>query len=214
MSARQRRRPPLVAAASRRSRSSCCRSPTSWSARPGGGDALGRSWRERTLELRRRAPGCSSPAVVGGGDRRSACRSRGSSCAPTSRAGALGRGGRAAARDPELRRRAVPARRVRPARAAAGGCSRAVRRRAAARRSTASPARSLALTLSTYPYVFLLVTAAALATLDPALEEAARGLGQSRWRSSGGDASGAAPRRSRRRPARRALRSPTSAPSR
>ncbi len=36
----------------------------------------------------------------------------------------------------------------------------------------------LALTLSTYPYVFLL-TAAALRALDPALEEAARGLGRS-----------------------------------
>lgn len=37
----------------------------------------------------------------------------------------------------------------------------------------------LALTLSTYPYVFLLV-AAALSSLDPALEEAARSLGRSR----------------------------------
>jgi iron(III) transport system permease protein len=37
----------------------------------------------------------------------------------------------------------------------------------------------VALTLSTYPYVFLL-TAATLRGLDPALEEAARGLGQSR----------------------------------
>ena len=36
----------------------------------------------------------------------------------------------------------------------------------------------LALTLSTYPYVFLL-TAAGLRSLDPALEEAARGLGRS-----------------------------------
>jgi iron(III) transport system permease protein len=40
------------------------------------------------------------------------------------------------------------------------------------------PGAFLALTLSTYPYVFLLV-AAALRTLDPALEEAARGLGRS-----------------------------------
>ena len=39
----------------------------------------------------------------------------------------------------------------------------------------------LALTLSTYPYVFLLA-AAALRGLDPALEDAARGLGHSRWR--------------------------------
>ena len=39
----------------------------------------------------------------------------------------------------------------------------------------------LALTLSTYPYVFLL-TGAALRGLDPALEDAARGLGHSRWR--------------------------------
>jgi iron(III) transport system permease protein len=38
----------------------------------------------------------------------------------------------------------------------------------------------VALTLSTYPYVFLL-TAATLRDLDPALEEAARGLGHSRW---------------------------------
>jgi iron(III) transport system permease protein len=38
----------------------------------------------------------------------------------------------------------------------------------------------LALTLSTYPYVFLL-TAAGLRGVDPALEEAARGLGHSRW---------------------------------
>jgi len=38
----------------------------------------------------------------------------------------------------------------------------------------------LALTLSTYPYVFLLA-AAALHGLDPALEEAARTLGHSRW---------------------------------
>lgn len=40
------------------------------------------------------------------------------------------------------------------------------------------PGAVLALTLSTYPYVFLL-TAAALRALDPALEEAARSLGQS-----------------------------------
>ena len=40
------------------------------------------------------------------------------------------------------------------------------------------PGAWLALTLSTYPYVFL-VTAAAMARLDPALEEAARGLGAS-----------------------------------
>jgi iron(III) transport system permease protein len=41
------------------------------------------------------------------------------------------------------------------------------------------PGALLALTLSTYPYVFLLV-AAALRSLDPALEEASRGLGRSR----------------------------------
>jgi iron(III) transport system permease protein len=41
------------------------------------------------------------------------------------------------------------------------------------------PGAFLALTLATYPYVFLL-TAAALRALDPALEEAARGLGRSR----------------------------------
>ena len=41
------------------------------------------------------------------------------------------------------------------------------------------PGAFLALTLSTYPYVFIL-TAAALRALDPALEEAARGLGRSR----------------------------------
>jgi iron(III) transport system permease protein len=40
------------------------------------------------------------------------------------------------------------------------------------------PGAFLALTLSTYPYVFLLV-ANALRSLDPALEEAARGLGRS-----------------------------------
>jgi iron(III) transport system permease protein len=40
------------------------------------------------------------------------------------------------------------------------------------------PGAFLALTLSTYPYVFLLV-AAAFRSLDPALEEAARGLGRS-----------------------------------
>jgi iron(III) transport system permease protein len=40
------------------------------------------------------------------------------------------------------------------------------------------PGALLALTLSTYPYVFLLV-AAALRTLDPSLEEAARSLGRS-----------------------------------
>jgi iron(III) transport system permease protein len=38
----------------------------------------------------------------------------------------------------------------------------------------------LALTLSTYPYVFLLA-GAALRGLDPALEDAARGLGRTRW---------------------------------
>jgi iron(III) transport system permease protein len=38
----------------------------------------------------------------------------------------------------------------------------------------------LALTLSTYPYVFLLAVAA-LRELDPALEEAARSLGRTRW---------------------------------
>jgi iron(III) transport system permease protein len=40
------------------------------------------------------------------------------------------------------------------------------------------PGAVLALTLSTYPYVFLL-TASALRALDPSLEEAARGLGRS-----------------------------------
>lgn len=44
------------------------------------------------------------------------------------------------------------------------------------------PGALLALTLSTYAYVFLLV-AAALRSLDPALEEAARALGHSRWQS-------------------------------
>jgi iron(III) transport system permease protein len=39
----------------------------------------------------------------------------------------------------------------------------------------------LALTLTTYPYVYLLC-AAALRTQDPSLEDAARGLGQSPWR--------------------------------
>ena len=43
------------------------------------------------------------------------------------------------------------------------------------------PGAVLALTLSTYPYVYLL-TAAALRGLDPSLEEAARGLGSSRRR--------------------------------
>lgn len=42
------------------------------------------------------------------------------------------------------------------------------------------PGSVLALTLSTYPYVYLL-TAAAMRRLDPALEEAARGLGRSAW---------------------------------
>jgi len=42
------------------------------------------------------------------------------------------------------------------------------------------PGALLALTLSTYPYVYLLV-AAALQRLDPSLEEAARSLGRSRW---------------------------------
>ena len=42
------------------------------------------------------------------------------------------------------------------------------------------PGSVLALTLSTYPYVYLLV-AAALRDLDPALEEAARGLGRGGW---------------------------------
>ena len=40
----------------------------------------------------------------------------------------------------------------------------------------------VALTLATYPYVFLLAQAA-LRNLDPALEEAAQGLGEPRWRS-------------------------------
>ena len=43
------------------------------------------------------------------------------------------------------------------------------------------PGAFLSLTLFTYPYVFLLV-AAGLKGLDPSLEEAARSLGQSRWR--------------------------------
>lgn len=43
------------------------------------------------------------------------------------------------------------------------------------------PGAFISLTLFTYPYVFLLV-AAALKGLDPSLEEAARSLGQSRWR--------------------------------
>ncbi|MEZ5174751.1 MAG: iron ABC transporter permease [Acidimicrobiia bacterium] len=43
------------------------------------------------------------------------------------------------------------------------------------------PGAWLALTLATYPYVYL-ITAAAIVRLDPALEEAARGLGASPWR--------------------------------
>lgn len=43
------------------------------------------------------------------------------------------------------------------------------------------PGAWLALTLSTYPFV-LLTAAAALQRIDPALEEAARGLGASNWR--------------------------------
>ncbi len=43
------------------------------------------------------------------------------------------------------------------------------------------PGAFVSLTLFTYPYVFLLV-AAALRGLDPSLEEAARSLGRSRWR--------------------------------
>jgi iron(III) transport system permease protein len=42
------------------------------------------------------------------------------------------------------------------------------------------PGAFLALTLATYPYVYLLV-AAALRGLDPTLEEASRGLGRSAW---------------------------------
>ena len=44
------------------------------------------------------------------------------------------------------------------------------------------PGAWLALTLSTFPFVYLMVLAA-LRRLDPALEDAARGLGASRWRS-------------------------------
>ncbi len=40
----------------------------------------------------------------------------------------------------------------------------------------------LALSLSTFPFIYLMVVAA-LSRLDPALEDAARGLGASRWRS-------------------------------
>ena len=43
------------------------------------------------------------------------------------------------------------------------------------------PGAAYALTLSTYPYVYLLA-AAALRNLDPSLEEAAQGLGGGRWR--------------------------------
>lgn len=43
------------------------------------------------------------------------------------------------------------------------------------------PGAAFALTLSTYPYVYLLA-AAALRNLDPSLEEAAQGLGGGRWR--------------------------------
>jgi len=43
------------------------------------------------------------------------------------------------------------------------------------------PGAWLALTLSTFPYVYL-VTAAAMQRLDPSLEEAGRGLGASPWR--------------------------------
>jgi iron(III) transport system permease protein len=46
---------------------------------------------------------------------------------------------------------------------------------------TGFPGAFVALTLFTYPYAYLL-TAAALRDLDPALEDAARTLGQSRWR--------------------------------
>ena len=85
--------------------------------------------------------------------------------------------GRSAARHPELRRGLLPARALRRARAPAAGA----RRRSACRTPPGTGARVAALTLSTYPYVFLL-TQAALRDLDPSLEEAARGLGLTRTR--------------------------------
>lgn len=48
-------------------------------------------------------------------------------------------------------------------------------------RLTGFPGAWLALTLATYPYVYL-ITAASIGRIDPALEEAARGLGASPWR--------------------------------
>ena len=90
----------------------------------------------------------------------------------------VGRRRRPAARHTELRRGPGPARRLRPTRPAPS------------RRSASSELPDirgywgalLALTLATYPYVYLLC-ASALRSQDPALEDAARGLGHSPWRS-------------------------------
>ena len=158
--------------------------------------------RANTLELV-----WSTGLLVAGVDRRdrsrSASRSPGSSPAPTCPGRRLWAvGGGAAARDPELRRRLLPARRVRAARAAAADSSGS----SGSRRSTATGARSRALTLSTYPYVLLLVSRRA-ARARPvarggrprARPDAARGL-------PAGDAARAAAVDRRRRAARRALR--------
>ena len=72
----------------------------------------------------------------------------------------------------------------------------------------------LALTLATYPYVFLLATAA-LRRADPALEEAARGLGRTPVQCSGRSPCHSFARRwVRERSSSRSTRSPTSASSR
>ena len=85
----------------------------------------------------------------------------------------LGHGRRASARDPELRGGVLPARLLRLSRLLADAL--AVDRLPEVKGYWGSLA---ALTLATYPYVFLL-TRSSLQSLDPSLEEAARGLGVS-----------------------------------
>ena len=109
--------------------------------------------------------------------RSSPSRSRGSSRGRTSRRGAPGRPRRRApARDPELRRRVLPPRLLRTA----GLLADAARRRAFPE-VEGYWGSLVALTLATYPYVFLL-DAGGAAEPRPVLEEAARGLGESRGR--------------------------------
>ena len=177
----RRRPPPLLAAAAIGvgSRSSSCRSSTRYRARAPA------AWRPGATSSAGSARSSSSArpffwsSSLPRPRSRSVFRSPGSSSGAISPAAGVGRRGGAPARHPELRRGLGPSRRLRAARPPPGG-ARAARRRPGARDLRPSGcglgrshARHLPVRLPAHGLPFR--------DLDPGLEDAGRGLGQSRF---------------------------------